>query len=67
MTVATGALVICSVEAVKRVDEPDELFAVTRATTYLPRYELSEIALVSDVDDEIVVHPSAGNAESLTT
>jgi hypothetical protein len=59
VTVATGALVIASVEAVNRVVVPEELVAVTRATTYLPRYELSEIALVSDVEEEIVVHPSA--------
>jgi hypothetical protein len=33
VTVATGALVIASVEAVNRVVVPEELVAVTRATT----------------------------------
>jgi hypothetical protein len=67
VTVATGALVTCSVEAVKRVEVPEELVAMTRATTYLPKYELSDIALVSAVDERTETHPSACSAESLST
>jgi hypothetical protein len=56
--VATGALVITSVDAVNRVEVPEELLAVTRATTYLPKYELSEIVRVIEVDAGAVTQPS---------
>ena len=58
ISVATGALVITSVDAVNRVEVPEELLAVTRATTYLPKYELSEIVRVIEVDAGAVTQPS---------
>ena len=49
-SVATGALVIASVDAVKCVENPTELVATTRATTYLPKKELSAIVRVAVVE-----------------
>ena len=55
--VATGALVMIAVEAVKTVVLPKELIASTRARRYFPISELLTSVCVVAVEGEISLHP----------